>query len=162
MKRIEVRAVVVGVLTWMMGTVVFAAPVAKYSGDFTATPTAPHAGTMSGKMTALYDGPKIASVVLDLDQAIYGKKSYASKEQWVTTAGADASAQLVLVFRLQGPPHPWYFVFVGTSTDGGITLQGPVFGANSSLSDIQEVAKHPIVATPARWDAIGHATLKAL
>lgn len=140
-----------------------AASAPKFEGTFQLQPKVMHSGTISGKMDLLYDGANLTQVKLALDHPVFGLSAVSSSEQWASPLSVAASdAQTVYAFRLMGPPHPWYFVMVLTSSDGGQTLQGTIYRANCKLPDVQNTAKSPITALPAGWSVIGNAVLKAL
>ena len=137
-----------------------ASPAPTYEGSFQANPEPPHSGPISGKMSLLMNGSQLSEVDLSLDQPVFGSSAYASIEQWLGTAGSGAAPQTAVVFKLQGPPHTWYFVLIASSSDGGITLQGTLFSANATMQEIQAAVKNPASGTPANWQSIGSATLK--
>jgi hypothetical protein len=129
-------------------------------GPFEITPHKVHQGSISGQMTLSMNNSVVTAVKLDLDKPVFGNSSFKSSEQWSGTPGTGSSQQLVLAFKLQGPPHPFYFVFVGTSADGGVTESGSIFRVDAKLSDIQAAAQMPLPAQPSGWLEVGSATLK--
>jgi len=142
---------------------VFAAGTPKYEGTFQLQPKVMHSGTISGKMDLLYSAADLTQVKLALDHPVFGMSNLVSSDQWSTPLSvATSSAQTTFAFRLAGPPHTWYFVMALTSSDGGQTLQGTIYRANVTLSEIQNTAKAPITTLPANWSVIGSAVLKAL
>ena len=146
----------------LAATFAFGAPLPKLQGDFQVHPEVGHPGAISGKISLVYDGVAITQVSLALDHPVYGRSSLVSSEQWVAPVVVVAPGQSVYAYKLIGPPHPWYFVLVGASSDGGVTVQGTIYRADSTLADIQKIALAPIVGVPANWKAVGSATMKAI
>jgi hypothetical protein len=132
-----------------------------YQGDFQLHPKVMHNDPITGKMSLIYDGDVLKDVRLMLDQPVFGYSNLGSSDRWATAVStATADAQTVVAFRLQGPPHAWYFVAVVTSPDGGVTLNGTLYRADTKLKDIQKTAQAAIQSTPTKWTAIGSVTLK--
>jgi hypothetical protein len=142
-------------------TPVWATPPVKYVGSFQVTPQEFHPDVISGQMILSLSGGQVSGVTMNLDKPVFGHSSLSSGEQWSGTPGEGSAQELVVAFKLLGPPHPWYFVFVGGSVDGGLTEQGTIYRADAKLSDIQATAQSPITSAPAGWKSVGTATLKA-
>jgi hypothetical protein len=140
----------------------WAAPAPKLAGPFEVKPQVVHRDAIAGTMTITQSATKVTGIKLDLDKPVYGRPSFASSEQWSATPGEGSAQQLVVAFKLQGPPHAWYFVFVGTSADGGLTENGSIYRVDATLPQIQAAAQAIIPAQPGTgWKAVGTATLKA-
>ena len=145
----------------LMQSGLWAAPPAKLVGPMQLKPQIFHREPITGTLTLSQNGSGVNGVKIDLDKPLMGRSSYSSSEQWSGTNGAGSSQQFVVAYKLQGPPHAWYFVFVGASADGGQTESGPIFRVDAKLSDIQAQAQNPLPAQPTGWKLVGSATLKA-
>jgi hypothetical protein len=158
MKKTFVAAAVTSVLAF---GALWASPPSKLKGPFQITPHVVHQGSISGQMTLSQANDKVTGVKLDLDKPVFGTSSFSSSEQWSATPGTGSSQQLVVAFKLQGPPHTFYFVFVGTSADGGLTESGAIYRVDETLSNIQAQAASPLPSQPTGWKEVGNVTLKA-
>jgi hypothetical protein len=146
---------------WQQAGGLWAAPSPTLKGPFQIKANFVHTSGISGQMTLSQANNKVTGVKLDLDKPVFGHSSFPSSEQWSATPGTGSAEQLVVAFRLQGPPHTFYFVFVGTSADGGLTESGSIFRVDAKLADIQAAAAQPLPAQPTGWKEVGNATLKA-
>lgn len=136
-------------------------PVARYDGNFTITPLVMHTEPITGKLSVMYEKDALTQVRVKLDKSIMGKTDFVSTEQWINEVAPTAiGQQVVLAFKLQGVPHKWYFVWVGTSTDGGVAYQGGIFKAKATLAEIQEALKSGSPTDPAGYKKVGDAILK--
>lgn len=140
----------------------YAAATPNYQGEFQVDPKVEHTSPISGKMTLSFDGTTLTQVLLNLDQPVFGSSTFSSSEQWSAVAGIGSSSDLVVVFKLQGPPHTFYFVMTTSSPDGGVTLNGTIYRVNDTMADIQAIVTHNFSGAPSSWDNVGDATLKGL
>lgn len=136
------------------------------SGDVTIEPKAMHPGPVKGHLKAVFADDALASLSLKLDKPIMGKVDFPAVEQWFGKVSTGQSTQLALAFRLFGPPHGWYFVFVGSSSEG-IVFDGKIYKVRDSFESIKSTLKSGVPETadgkpkvPSNWRAIGTSSLK--
>jgi hypothetical protein len=147
-------------MVWVAGTAwlaVAAEPALLYRGSFRLDPKLTHPVAILGTMKVMGQSGKSESVTLELDQAVFGKTVYPSKEYW---AAASPSNHLAFAYKLQYAPHKFYMAFIGDSVDGGITFQGVIYRADATLEDVQLTLSGGGGA-PANWKVMGSAVLKS-
>lgn len=137
----------------------FASP-GKYDGTFEMDPKVAHKEKITGRMLLQYDDASLKAVKLTTDKPVFGKSVFPSTEQWSGGVATTANSPTVAAFKLQGPPHKWYYVLVAQTADGGGTLDGKLYKAASTLAEIQAAAKTSLNPIPTTWKAMGSAILK--
>ena len=147
-------------LFFLSTLVAFADESHSLKGRFELKPTLIHTSPITGVMTLTFDGDKVSAVQIGLDQPIHGSSDYRSNEQWsVQTLTNSANMQLGLAYKLEGPSHKWYFVWVGNSTDSKVSYSGNIYKVKEALADIQKKLTDGVSSDPADWKRVGAATL---
>lgn len=137
-------------------------PIAKFNGDFSVMPTVMHKTKITGKIALNYGDAGLANVAVTLDLPILGKTSFLSKEQYLVNTQPGGAYQMGAAWKLAGPSHKWYFVFVGGSPDNGQTVSGSVYRVDDTLENIQKILDAGVTADPANWKKLGDANFKAV
>jgi hypothetical protein len=150
------------ILMALMAGSAWAAPTAAFRGSFELNPTLGHPAKITGMLTDLHEGELFASVQVDLDNPVFGKKQFASKEHAEARPTVEGKAQLLLAYKLQGTPHKWYYVLVSETADGGLTFDGKLYRVEETLEQIQAAFAPGIRVVPAAWKLKGTAILKAV
>jgi hypothetical protein len=142
----------------LFSTVSFAAPTVKFKGSLAVEPNTIHKEGVKGQMDLVFEGDKFTKVDLKTEKPIFGKTQFASSEQAVFSRVIGDAAQMAVVFKLQGSPHKWFFVYIGTTVDSGETYLGKVHKVLNTM----EVITTALTAgqTPIEWKAVGTASLK--
>ncbi len=140
---------------------IWAEPTPWLSGPFQIGP-AMHP-PISGKMTLLFEGKEFKTVQLDLDKPVRGSALYLSKQQVVFEIPKESGSQVALAYKLDGPPHRWYFVAIANSTPT-IAIQSMYSGAiykvyAGSLAEVSEKIKNGVDQIPDDWEVIGTVNL---
>jgi hypothetical protein len=167
MKRIQVR-VPMPLAVWATIALAAAAaapvlalgaPTAVFQGAFELNPTLGHPTKITGTLSVLHDAGALTGIQVDLDNPVFGKKQFPSKEQAEARPTVSGKGQLLLAYKLQGTPHKWYYVLVSDTADGGLTYAGQMYRAEETLEQIQARFTPGITEIPAAWKARGTATL---
>lgn len=125
--------------------------VAKYSGDFSVTPTVMHKSKISGKIAFGYTDADLTAVSVTLDLPVLGKTAFSSKEQFAVTAQPNGGFQYNSAWKFNGPTHKWYFVFVGNSVDNGQTVTGSIYRVDDTLDNLKAILTAGVTDAPATW-----------
>ena len=145
----------------MISAPVFAGSFAKYSGPYSLIPTSgPHKVELKGELSLLFDNGQLASVKLVSKDPVFGKTEFLSSEQWLNLAQVNSVQQLVVVFKIQGAPHKWYYVFVGNFANN--KFAGAFYKVADTMDKIQTAAKNGVAQIPAGWLEKGSAELTQL
>ena len=137
-------------------------PVLKFSGPFEMPAGGMHKDAMVGVANLYFDAAVLAKVEMNPDKPIKGLKNIPSAEQHsYTRAMENGEEQLGVAFLLVGPPHKWFYVFVGNTADQGKTYTGSYFKVNSPIADIEAVLAAGVTADPAGWKKIGKGSFLA-
>lgn len=116
----------------------FAAPVVRYTGNFSVTAGGAHNTTITGALSLTFDGDQITLVNVKPSKPVMGQSNLVSKEQYAfSKALADGSYQMAIVYKLKGAPHAWFYVLVATSVDQGKTFTANYFKGEKTLNDIK-------------------------
>lgn len=130
----------------MASAIAWAAPT-KYVGNFEIAGNAIHKQGVAGTMTLNIDGDTITQVVLKTTAPVFGQSEFASTEQAVFSNSTSNPPQMAVAFKLKGPPHKWYYLFVSTTTDGGKSYTGSFLKATGTLDDIKKALDAGTVTT---------------
>jgi len=145
----------------MASQTAFGAASVKYQGSIVIPAQGPHSGGISGNIQILFDGNNLSSVVITPSTPVFGHSSFLSSEQAVYSETVGSSADLVVVFKLVGPPHPWRFVLVTSTTDQGKTYpKGVVYDVNETADAIKKDLDSGSI--PSTWIKIGSVDLTAV
>ncbi len=150
-----------------MSAVAGADDLTRFVGTFEIEAKKPHKEAMTGELQLLYKEVKkddvttyeLSSVFLKADKPVYGKTEFPSTEQSELQTVDDKGAHLALVFKLKGPPHKWYYVFVATSADEGKNFEGVFYRADNTVEDILKSLNAGEL--PETWKTEGKGTLAA-
>jgi hypothetical protein len=129
----------------------------KYQGSLTVAPNIIHKAGVRGNVDMIFDDEKISKVELKTEKAVFGKTHFTSSEQAVFSRVVPDGAQMAVVFKLQGAPHKWYFVYIGTTVDLGASYLGKLHSVSGSLETIAATLKAG--QTPSEWKDVGTASL---
>ncbi|MBI2026961.1 MAG: hypothetical protein HYS98_04050 [Deltaproteobacteria bacterium] len=124
-----------------------------WSGKFLLEPKIMHNKPISGEMSLLFGSDKMSLVNLKLDEEVKGKDNYQSKEQEFFRIEAADLNQVIVVFKLDGPPHKWYFV--GVANKGEDIFDGTFYKVKSKLEDIVKEVGSGIREIPTQWKKVG-------
>lgn len=133
------------------------APVIKYTGHFSIDPNVIHKDGVQCAVQLAFEGDILSKVQIKTEAVVYGRTDFPSVEQAMMSAVVANQADIAVIYRLQGPPHKWYFLYLASSSDLGKTYKGTVYKATASLSDIQATLVSGVL--PASWMAVGTGTL---
>jgi hypothetical protein len=139
----------------------FAGIAPKYSGEFQFDPKGGHSGAITGTLTlASSDEAQFSEVVLVPSAPVFGKKELRS-DTLLTHYIVDGSPdRLAAIMSLKGTPHKWFFVWLLTSEDGGITYQATFYKVAGNVEDIlKEVAKAELLPIET-WKPVGEGVVK--
>lgn len=154
-----------------MSAIAMADDVVRFAGDFEFNATKPHKDGMKGSsadsLKLFYKETKkddavtyeLTSVFLKTDKPVFGKTEFPSTEQTELSTVDDKGTHLAVVFKLKGPPHKWYYVYVLTSTDEGKKFEGVFYRADNTVEDILKSLNAGEL--PETWKTEGKGTLAA-
>lgn len=149
-------------LMFMAAVAVHADPVLKLAGPFEMPAGGMHKEAMTGTTKLYFDADKLAKLEIIADKPIKGLKDIPSAEQYAYTKALTADQeQLGVAFKLVGPPHSWYYVFVANTADQGKTYAGVYYKVKGAIADIETVLAAGVTADPTGWKKIGTGTLAA-
>jgi hypothetical protein len=135
----------------------YAATTVKYKG-LTVEPNTIHKEGVKGQVELVFEGDKLIKVDLKTEKPIFGKSLFSSSEQAVFSRIIPDAAEIAVVFKLQGAPHKWYFVYIGTTVDQGATYLGKLHKVANTMEGISSILTSG--QTPADWKAVGSGSLK--
>ncbi|OGQ36213.1 MAG: hypothetical protein A3F16_04985 [Deltaproteobacteria bacterium RIFCSPHIGHO2_12_FULL_43_9] len=102
-------------------------------------------------------------IKLSLDKEVKGNFFYLSKEQsLVSRINQDRSAGLATAFKLDGPPHKWYYVFVTESSRFSPRFDGTFYKVKDELANILTLLNAETLVIPEEWKNVGTVTLFSL
>ena len=126
------------VLSLLIGATTWAAPTVKYTGTFSIQAAGAHNATLTGDMKLTFDGEQLTSVYVKPSKPIFGFAEFTSKEQYAFSNTASNPPQMAVIFKLKGPPHTWYYVFLFETKDEGKTFSGTVYKGDKTVEDIKK------------------------
>jgi hypothetical protein len=150
-----------------MSAIAGADDISRFTGTFEFEAKKPHKDNMTGSLQLLYKEVKkdeattyeLTSIFLKADKPVFGKTEFPSTEQNELQTVDDKGTHLALVFKLKGPPHKWYYVFVATSADEGKNFEGVFYRADNTVEDILKSLNAGEL--PETWKTEGKGTLAA-
>ena len=138
-----------------------AAAIVSYEGAFKITPEVTHRQSISGVMSLMSENGKFVGVDQKLDKAVFGMSDLSSSVQFMNIKELAAGTQLSVAYQLDGPPHEWFFVFVSTSIDGGLTYPGTFYKVDLSTKNMKTLISTGVSdPVPSDWKKIGEGILK--
>ncbi|MEQ1877228.1 MAG: hypothetical protein ABL958_11315 [Bdellovibrionia bacterium] len=136
----------------------FAVPTVKYNGSLTIVPNTIHKDGVKGQVDLVFEGENLLKVDMKTEKPVFGKSQFLSAEQAIFSRTVGEAAQIAVVFKLQGTPHKWYFVYIGTTVDQGATYAGKLHKVTNTMEGITTVLTGG--QTPSDWKIVGSGTLK--
>jgi hypothetical protein len=141
--------------------------LARFAGTFEFEANKPHKDGMKGSLKLLYKETKkdevisyeLTSVFLKSEKPVFGKTEFPSTEQTELSTVDDKGTHLAVVFKLKGPPHKWYYVYVLTSADEGKNFEGVFYRADNTVEDILKSLNAGEL--PETWKTEGKGSLAA-
>ncbi|MCB9094680.1 MAG: hypothetical protein H6621_06385 [Halobacteriovoraceae bacterium] len=112
----------------------------------------PH-GDLTGVLRAYYTDGKVTKIEMEMDQEVMGSKSFDSTEAW----SYDSETQSALVYKLKGPTHKWYFVYLGEKESSGSSA-GNLYKVRETMDDIVYELKSGFnpKKIPSTWKKVGN------
>ncbi len=158
MKRIMSLAILI-VMVLAFNSIADPAPWVK--GPFRIDPAVMHKDSITGQMNILFTDQVFFGVRLDLDKPVMGRNQYSSKEQSLFVVNRESgNQQVIVIFKLNGPVHKWYFVTVTHSNPGiEAAFQGSIFRVDATLKEIEDAVKNGVDQMPASWKPVGSVNL---
>ncbi|HEX4922553.1 MAG TPA: hypothetical protein VFV50_00635 [Bdellovibrionales bacterium] len=135
-----------------------AAATLKYTGEMETIAGAPHNDGVKGQVKVFFDEMSFTQLVLTTTKPVFGKTEFPSTEQKAFFREASGVTQLALVFKLKGPPHKWYYVYMGETSDQGATYAGKILKAPNTMDQIGESLAAGNI--PQAWSNEGSMSLK--
>lgn len=140
-----------------------------YVGRFVINAEAFHKDVITGNIQLSFDVTDMTfekiftQVKLSLDKEVKTKFFLLSKEQAIVSKiNLDRSARLASAFKLDGPPHTWYFVFVAESLKFSPRFDGTFYKVRDTLENILAILNAETIVIPAEWKNVGTVTLFSL
>lgn len=131
--------------------------LANMHGPFSIEAKIFHKVTITGNVAVTStDGNNCSSIVMNTDQTVMTKNSFSSTEQ-KCVASVDNKLQ-GLIFKLQGPPHKWYYVFIGAGEDA-TNYQGVWYKAANTMDEIEAILRQGNATIPQGWKVVGSGSL---
>ncbi len=154
----KVFGVVYAVL--LLANLAYAELALGFQGGFILNPAVMHKGPVTGVISLLFEGSTFNLVQMDLDKPIMGQKTFLSKEQNMITVNREGlPAQISVIYKLERPPHKWYFVLIANATEQENIFAGNFYKVPLTMDEILNLVKDGIDTIPDTWKHVGTTSL---
>ena len=141
-----------------LATMAYAELAAGFQGGFIFDPI--HKGPVTGVISLLFEGSTFSLVQVDLDKPILGQKTFLSKEHnMVSVDRPGLPSQISVIYKLERPPHKWYFVLIANATEQGNIFAGNFYKVPLTMEEILNLVKDGIDTIPDTWKHVGTTSL---